>query len=363
MEFLHFTRDIPVKYRADIAVIGGGPAGVAAALTAARARARVFAADAAGCFGGMGTSGLIPAFMQFSDGERFLAGGVGEEIFAALGGVKQGKCGLSIDAERLKRVYDGLMAHPNITASFFTTLSAVEADNGQIRHAVFTAKSGLFAVEAAVFLDCTGDGDLCAYAGASYEMGEVMASTLCSAWAGIDWDRVRGSDDRFIREAVEAGVISQVDYHLPGMWRTGERTGGGNIGHVFGVDGTDERSLTAAMIEGRRRVLEYEKYYKEYLTGYEEMTLTATAPVLGVRESRRILGDYMLNLEDFQNRAVFADEIGRYAYPVDIHAGSATADAYESYKDRFGSGRGDGRGQAVEQDRRGRKHYFNRGVI
>jgi len=191
-------------------------------------------------------------------------------------------------------------------------------------------------------VDCTGDGDLAAWAGAPYEKGgasgELMPGTLCSLWADVDWDAVR-ADGRYpqdvVPQAIEAGVLTVPDYHLPGMWRVGEKIGGGNIGHTFGVDGTDERSLTEALVWGRKLVVEYEKYYKEYLKGFENMELVATGSLLGLRETRRIMGDYVLGLEDFKARAIFGDEIGRYCYPIDIHPSKPGSDTYKEFEDFF----------------------------
>ena len=123
-------------------------------------------------------------------------------------------------------------------------------------------------------------------------------------------------------EAFRDGVFTKEDRHIPGIqWTDPKRgIGGGNIGHVYRVDARDERSLTDAMLEGRRTVREFERYYREYLHGYENMHLCYTADLLGIRESRRIVGDYILTGTDFVARASFEDEVGRYAYPVDIHA-------------------------------------------
>jgi hypothetical protein len=103
------------------------------------------------------------------------------------------------------------------------------------------------------------------------------------------------------------------------------------------VDGTDERSLTKALLWGRRSLREYERYYKQYLEGFERMRLAATGGLLGLRETRRILGDYVLCFEDFKRRAVFEDEIGRYAYPVDIHASSPDKVSYAKFEEEFAS--------------------------
>lgn len=336
---LTFTRHVPFRHDVDVFVAGGGPAGVAAAVAAARGGARVFLAERHTCFGGMGTAGLVPAFMEFGDGVNFLAGGVGGDVLDRLhaaGGaygyrpeVHRGGC-VNINAEALKRVYDELVADAGVTFAFQTPVIAVEADNGQVAAVICAAKSGLFAVRAHTFVDCTGDGDLCAWAGAPFEkgdpQGQMQPGTLCSRWSGIDWARVVSEgegiegDGKQIAEGIEAGLFTIPDHGLPGMWPTGPAQGGGNIGHTFGVDGADERSVTSALVWGRKLVLEYERFYKRFLKGFEGMTLESTGALLGLRESRRIQGDYVLNIDDYKRRATFDDEVGRYAYAIDVHA-------------------------------------------
>jgi len=338
-----FNRAIPVKYDTDVFIAGGGPAGVAAALAAANTGAATFLAEGQACLGGLGTSGLIPAFMQFTDGINFLAGGMGEKILNKLkeeGGHESARH-ISLKVEVLKRIYDEFLQEAKVDFSFQTQLIGLEIDGKKVSHVILSSKSGIFAVRSKIYIDCTGDGDLSAWAGAPFEKGDIegnmMAGTLCSLWAGIEWDNVVKPDGRKLEEAFGDSVFTTQDRHLPGMWRVGNHTGGGNIGHTFGVDGTDEKSLTEALIKGRKLILEYEKYYKKYLTGFENMELISTAALLGIRETRRILGDYVLTLDDFKNRAVFEDEIGRYSYPVDIHAGKSDNTSYREYEENFRS--------------------------
>ncbi|MHB0939500.1 MAG: FAD-dependent oxidoreductase [Armatimonadota bacterium] len=333
---IRIERSLPVRHEVDIFIAGGGPAGCAAAVAAARQGKSVFLAEGQACLGGMGTSGLVPAFMQFGDGVNFLAAGFGEELLDRLiasGGTTppadpaHRTGGYSIRAEVLKRVYDDMLQEAGAEFTFHTHLIGVEAADGRVQAALLWGKSGLFAVRAKVFIDGTGDGDLAAWAGAPFEKGDaegtMMPGTLCSLWANADVDAYRrsgiGPQNKFVEQAYQDGVFSYCDKHLPGMWKISDTVGGGNIGHTFGVDATDERSLTEALLWGRKSMLEYEAYYKRYLQGFEGMELVATGALLGVRESRRILGDYVLCLDDFQHRATFADEIGRYSYPVDIH--------------------------------------------
>jgi hypothetical protein len=340
-----FQREIPVRHEVDVFVAGGGPAGVAASVSAARQGASVFLAERNNCLGGMGTAGMLPVFMMFSDGVNMLAAGVGEQILTRLrqAGGTGPDSDLTIRGEVLKRVYDNLLLEAGVKFTFLTSLVAVDVAADKVTHVILAAKSGLFAVRARLFIDCTGDGDLAAWAGATFEKGDtdgrLMAGTLCSLWADIDWDEVnrggRPSDESRLEDAFRDNVFTMNDRHLPGMYRVGRHTGGGNIGHTFGLDSTDERSLTEALISARKSLTEYERYYKEYLQGFGQMELVATASQLGCRESRRIMGDYVLNVEDFKRRAVFDDEIGRYCYPVDIHAAKSDQASYEEYARDF----------------------------
>ncbi|MEI6165817.1 MAG: FAD-dependent oxidoreductase [bacterium] len=331
---MKFQREVPVRHEVDVFVAGGGPAGCAAAWQAARQGASVFLAEGQGCFGGMGTSGLVPAFMQFGDGVTFLAAGFGEHLLdrlIAAEGTPRRKpgedrtSGYTIRVEVLKRVYDEMIIESGVTFSFHTHLIGVEAEGGTVSRAILWGKSGLFAVQAKQFIDATGDGDLAVQAGASFEkgddQGQLMPGTLCSIWADVDFDKViwEVPQGARIEEAYRAGVFQHCDKHLPGIWKISEGLGGGNVGHAFGVDATDERSLTQAMVGGRQMMMEYQNYYHQYVAGFSRMKLVSTGAVLGVRETRRIMGDYMLNVGDFTSRAVFADEIGRYCYPIDIH--------------------------------------------
>lgn len=166
-DHVDFQRRIAVRHTVDVFVAGGGPAGVAAAVAAARQGARVFLAERNSCLGGMGTAGMLPVFMTFTDGVHMLAGGVGADVLQRLraSGGTGTDSGLTIRAEVLKRVYDDLLLEAGVPFLFQTNLIAVECQAGQVSAAILAGKSGLFAVHAKLFLDCTGDGDLAAWAG------------------------------------------------------------------------------------------------------------------------------------------------------------------------------------------------------
>lgn len=348
-EFISFKRNLQIRHEVDVFIAGGGPAGIAAALAAAYNGCSVFLVEGQGCLGGMGTAGLIPVFMQFTDGINFLAGGVGEKIYKKLienygiepyKGIGPGECA-PIKPEILKRVYDDLLIDAGVEFSLMTQLVAVDMESREtVSSVILAAKSGIFAIKAKMYIDCTGDGDLSAWAGALFEKGDengnLMAGTLCSLWTDIDWMKVAWErQDQYLEKAFNDRIFTVEDRHLPGIFKSGDHTGAGNMGHCFNLDGTDERSLTIAFVEQRKRLMEYEKYYKKYFPGFDKMELISTASLMGVRETRRITGDYKLGLDDFNKRAIFDDEIGRYAYCVDIHAANSGMAEYEKFLEEY----------------------------
>lgn len=331
MSEILYQKKAEVRYECDVCIAGGGPAGIAAAISAAETGASVCLFEKEQCFGGAAAGAKVPAFMRFSDGVNFLSGGIGRRVFNALYGENTdfSTIEFSIDTEKLKVIYDEMIAQSGVTFLFETTLLDVISENGKISYAVFKGREKIFAVKAKCFIDATGDGFMAVCAGADFSKGDkngnMMPATLCSVWGDIDWSRAvveigKDPDNRHLKEAFEAGVFTVKDPGLPGMWRFDNHYGGGNIGHVFGVDGTDEKSITDGITDARKRMSEYEFYYTHYLEGYENAKLLSTADVLGIRETRRIECDYTATLEDYKNYAVFEDEIGRYCYPVDIHS-------------------------------------------
>lgn len=340
MQSILYTKELPIKVETDVFIAGGGPAGICAAIAARRNGARVFLAEAFSAFGGAAATMLVPAFMEFGNGKEFLAAGLGREIFDTLGSSAMDSarkyCPMSIPIETLKLCYDRMMRQSGADFLFHTQVVDVAVREGHIEHVVCVGKGEMYAIRAKVYVDCTGDGDMGFYAGAPFEMGgeqgEVMGATLCALWAGIDWDRVKKPDERRLPDAFCDHVFTTEDRHLTGMWRIADGIGGSNAGHVFGVDGTDSASLTRGLLEARELMLEYRRYYREYLSGFEQAEVCCSAAQLGIRESRRLRCDYRLALQDFIRRAVFEDEIGRYSYNVDIHAATGTQEAYLQFE-------------------------------
>lgn len=345
---LAYAREIAVKVETDVMVCGGGAAGVAAAVAARAAGAKVFLAEGFTCFGGMGTAARVPVFMQWGDGMRDLACGFGTRFRDRLkrAGAMPGQAG-AFDFEAVKREYDAVMVESGADFLFQTRVIDVVREGDRLAYAVVAAPSGIWAVKAKVYIDATGNGDVAVQAGVPFEKGDasghMMPASLLSAWDGVDWER--WSKERPNRSqpfgaelarAAADGVFKEPDLHMTGLYRFPDGYATANIGHVFDLDGTDERSLTKGYLRGRESMGEYQRYFREYVKrGLENIRLVETAALMGVRETRRIAGDYVMTLDDYMKRAVFEDEIGRYAYPIDIHPSSADKAAYERHREEF----------------------------
>jgi hypothetical protein len=331
------ARNLDTMADAEVVVCGGGPAGIAAAVAAARIGRSVILIEQTGCLGGLGTAGMVPVFCPATDGERVLAAGICQEVMDELArrmGVEVNYNWFPFDYEVLKALYDDIVLEAGVRLFLATTLADTIVEDGRVRAVVAANRAGLQAITGTVFIDATGDGNVSAWAGAEWELGgdrgELMGPTLCATFSNVDWARYHaaaktGQDARSIwLRMMDEGQAPVPEYHFVGAFRAGPTRTGNNLGHTYGVNGIDEESLTRGYVEGRKLARVYLGFYREHVPGFENAELSATAALLGVRETRRIVGEYVLTGDDYRARATFDDEIGRFAYPVDIH--SATTD-------------------------------------
>jgi hypothetical protein len=332
------ARLLPLDNSWDVIVAGGGPAGCTAAIAAAREGARTLLIESTGSLGGAGTSALVPAWCPFSDKEKIIYRGLAEKVFNAA------KAGLAhvnptaldwvpIEAERLKRVYDTLVTEAGVTVQFQTQLAAVEKSaDDEVSALIVASKAGLTALSAKVYIDCTGDADLSAWAGAEFhqgdEKGETQPTTHCFTLANVDSYAYEHSPNLHaanpgspIHENVASKKYPEIpDKHICNNL-IGPGTVGFNAGHIWDVDSTDPASVSRALMQGRRMAEVYRKALAEFVPAtFANAFVVATGAVLGVRETRRVTGDYMLTLEDYIERRSFPDEICRNSYFIDLHS-------------------------------------------
>lgn len=331
------ARDVPVEDY-DVVVAGGGPAGATAAIASAREGARTLLVEQFNCLGGMGTAGLVPAWCPFTDDEKVIYRGIGFEIFKELKSqmphVSEEKLDwVAIDPELLKLIYDRRVIESGAEVRFQTQLVGVLTEKQRLTAAVIANKGGLSAVRARVFIDATGDGDLAAWAGAEFQKGdpdtgEMQPTTLCFTLAGVDtarfqsWREEPGVGRHQLRTAIDEAKAKgdlNIDDHSANIAHQSSSTLGFNFAHIFDIDGTDPSHLSRGMVEGRKLAHHLAAFMKKYCPGCEHAVLVHTAEALGVRESRRIIGDYVLTRQDYIARRSFPDEIARSCYYIDIH--------------------------------------------
>ncbi len=343
-------RSLPVLHEADVVVCGGGPAGLGAAVFAARAGKRVVLVEQAGCLGGMGTAGLVPAIISMTDGENILAAGVCREAVDDVShrmNVKPNYGWFDVQPELLKRVYDDIAAAAKIKVYLGMSIVDVVVNGGGMEAIVVSTKNGLKAVKGISFVDATGDGNICAWAGAPFEVGDekgrTMSPSLCVQYAGVDWEAFKAKHDSswsvggIWKKLVDEGKAPMQEYHFVGFFRNGGSIGSGNLGHIYGINCLNEDDITKGYIDGRIIAEKIHGFYKEYIPGFEKSEIVNTASVLSVRETRRITGEYTLCYDDYQKRASFADEVGRFAYPVDIHSSSTDPAEQKRVEERLHS--------------------------
>ena len=348
------TRQIPIYGEYDVVVAGGGPAGIGAAICAARLGAKVLLIEATGWLGGMGTSGLVNTFGPMTSGTENLAGGLIREIVETLYERKflgptvkpdswlEKYRWIPFQIEGYKLLLDELTTKAGVHVQFFTTVIDADADamRRQVNGLITQNVEGYHYVKAKTFIDCSGTATFANLCGAKCrepgrDTDRIMSSTLCAILANVNWNKFKKSEEHeLLYKAIDDGhfTINKKDRHLPGiMGRVDQTIAALNASHMYNLNALRCRDLTDGIMLGRRIVQEYLSFYRKYVPGCENVELVTTANLIGVRETRRIVGEYELNIDDYMARRKFPDQIGIFAKFVDIHAYDDSDEEWERF--------------------------------
>lgn len=331
----------------DVVVVGSGAAGSSAAIAASRNGARTILIEKLPFLGGNSTAVLDTFYGFYTPGERAtkVVGGIGDDVITGLrhlGPVVErpntygAGTGVTYLAEHLKVVWESLVTESGVSVSLHTFVQDVTVADGRIESVLVATKGGLRRVEGSVFVDASGDADVSAYAGFDYELaGEIdPAQTLTTTFrmVNVDHERRRTIDKarlhELMAEAAESGAydlprregsdhITPVDGMTATVMTRLDQVQRGPEGTV--LNATDPAVLTAAEMEGRRQALEYVRFLVDRVPGYENASLVALSSQIGMRETRRVHGDYRVTRDDVLGARQFDDQIGLCGAPIEDH--------------------------------------------
>lgn len=337
------ARQTPIFGEYEIVVLGGGPAGIAAAAAAGALSRKTLLVERYGFLGGMGTAAGVTNFCGLHanvHGDiRQVVHGVADELLAridALGGLNEphlifGKTkAQAYDTAAYKCAADDLLAARKVDVLFHALAASAIVEDDRVIAILIETKSGRMAVRAQMFIDCSGDGDLAHFAGAPSEIGDAEGNLLYPTMmfrvngvdpnaAGEAWKSIPAlmeeAETRGMRFPRKGAIVRPMKHATE--WRvnvTQLKTGNGRA-----IDGTDARQLSAGEIEGRRQALMFFEFLKANAPGFADSYIVDIPAQLGIRETRRVTGRYALGRADVLTCASFDDTIGVNGWPIEVH--------------------------------------------
>jgi hypothetical protein len=321
-------KKVSIAEDVDVLVVGGGMAGVGAAVAAGRMGLKTLLVEYFGCLGGNGTLGMVNNFCGFTTSgpnKVQIVQGIGGEIHKKLfqrNGVSS-MTSYTFNPEILKMVLDEEMAEAKVKLLYYTQVVDSIVEKNVIKGVFIENKAGRQAILAKRVLDCSGDGDVCASAGVPFELGDGKGGFLACDMVfhvvnvGPNFDP--STVNPAAAEAMKTGkykitrpqaIIQNI--MIPGaVWVNW-------AGVPRAVNGIDPDHLTQASIEGRKVVKELQRFLREKIAGMENAEVVDTAPKIGLRETRRVKGEHLLTGEEVLAGTKFKDGIGACAWPVEI---------------------------------------------
>jgi hypothetical protein len=333
----------------DVLVCGGGMAGSVAAIAAGRAGADTLLIERWGFLGGSATAAAVGQFVGWeTEAGRRVIRGIAEEIVENLiaRGASDGHSHfvmstghrmdqVSYDPETLKIVLDELLTQAPARLLFNAVVMSAGRTARSISEVTVLTKAGPIALRPKVVIDASGDLDVLARAGAEFlalEEGEMLQpATMMFRFGPIDYDVFNAIPvaqmQALARRGASEGRLARAALHQSRV--AGTRDGWFNISRVS-VDATDPFDLSRAEVEGRRQAFSAATFIREHVPGCADGRLIALAPQLGIRETRRIRGEYILAADDLRQGRRFSDVIALGAYPIDLHPAASAGLGFET---------------------------------
>lgn len=358
MESIKQERDIPVVGNYDVVVCGGGPGGIMAALAAARSGARTCLIERYGFLGGMATAGLVAPISVFNyNGRRIIDGLPWEfvERLTEIGGAREEKPlgNITFSPEKYKLIAQRMLKEAEVDIYFHSYITGIgtlknDAPEKKIEYVIIDNKNGAEAIKGKYFIDATGDSDLASMAGVPMQpaKGELQPASLIFMLSGVDTDAlpmIRHSQqgvnyhDLTIRDLFTK-LREEGTEDVPmfgGPWYCGILADGivlVNMTRHF-ADMTDNRVAGEMECLLRENAHKYTELLRKYIPAFKNAELIATAPMTGIRETRRILGAHTLTGEEYLEAIDFPDSVARGCHPVDIHSSNSTNQRCQFMKD------------------------------
>ncbi len=335
----------------DLIVIGGGLSGVAASVSAAREGLSVLLIEKSGCLGGAMAGNLVYPFMRYwtRDEEykvvRYLSGGIFGEMRDREKKYTDKYSNMNFRPEHFKFVLDDMVTDAGVDVLFHTVLYGVKTENSKVTAVSVTNEGGNTDFEADFFIDATGDGNLFALAGCDYQLGResdglCQPMTTCFRMSGVDLEQYKKDRPMLqekYKELQKAGKIENPREDILTFAGIGNGILHLNTTRVVKLDPTNPFDRSKAEIIARRQVYEMECFLKEHSKAFENSTIISIASEIGVRESRKLKGVYVLTVDDLKNLTYFDDAIALGNYDIDIHnpSGSGTSHYYFSGDDHY----------------------------
>lgn len=348
----------------DVIVVGGGPAGMCAAIAAARQGVKTLLVEKSGCCGGMATQGLVGPFMTCYDrkGETMIIRGLFQEIVERMvargyalhpAQVRAGTAFTSwitlghdhvtpFEPEGLKLIVDEMLEEAGVKVLYHTDFLQPVMEDQKIIGVQVSSKRGIELIRGKVVIDCTGDGDVACRSGVPYEMGNeelglIQPATMFFHICNTDPEAMEADIQANLHNFYRKDGVNYRSFH----WRVSQARENGdwdlqrvsiglfrmpkpdewcvNTSRIMKVDATDNESLTQAEMEGRRQMAHIMDFLRKYVPGCENARIKASASHIGIRESRHIRGEYRLLAEDLIGGRVPEDSILLAANSVDVH--------------------------------------------